>query len=490
MGTCCSKREESKLSSKRPSQSSQSSQPQNPETTKEEPLQGTSGLQLEESQTSVPITKKPKKQVKSKKPNPLTSLWQTMENTDDYAAFKKTFETKGLQLLQETLCCQEEDLRGQATQMLEKIFAEKPNEMVMVRNYNDSEIINLLVSNTTSYSKTHNLVTQLKAIERFMYDTREELILENYFILQDFDLMKQLTLLELKVNSQESKPIAHLLARLRQSMVLDLSDKRFSVGSSCSSRSSFDSEKFLANINKFTLEELIKELNSNKRIRTVLVNDTWAESPSTVGSMAAAKISELFFNDLLLVPEKRKLVHELNCVGKLKKNLKNSKLDVRESSIICLSHLIQPEYPEFCTQMFDEEGFNIAFTLMHEPKEAMKKTVSDLLRGFTYNSPENTTKLLECNFDITKRLVENINEMHSISFLVELLMNIRDMYLDEQEQANIDVMDELFEDGLMKAITQIDTDSFQKEPNFKQEEEQLLEVVEAINQDFIQANLI
>jgi hypothetical protein len=80
------------------------------------------------------------------------------------------------------------------------------------------------------------------------------------------------------------------------------------------------------------LAELIRFLPEDRPMRVILRNETWADVPTCLGSLAAAKISERIRNAKDLGEEDRRIVEVEQGIEKLVANLASPKSDKRDSA--------------------------------------------------------------------------------------------------------------------------------------------------------------
>lgn len=224
-------------------------------------------------------------------------------------------------------------------------------------------------------------------------------------------------------------------------------------------------------------------MNSNKRIKAVLLNDTWAESPNSIGSLSAARMAEMYADKALDNPDVLEIVHRNDAVGKLRENLKSNHKDKRESAIICLSHMIQPEYPELCDQFMTDEGLALIFTLMQDNKEGMRISAVDILRGYYFNRPAAIHRVINSGLEFIRTMIKVLLGFTTPSYVNGMLMNIRDMFVNEAGEIDIETADIWKNDGLLYALTQIDFEKLKSGPEYSDYEQQINEYIETIKEE-------
>mmetsp|Transcript_32921 Transcript_32921/g.32593 ORF Transcript_32921/g.32593 Transcript_32921/m.32593 type:complete len:383 (+) Transcript_32921:776-1924(+) len=371
------------------------------------------------------------------------------------------------------------------------MLKDKIYEMEMIKNYQKGAIINSIIQANPGFTQPKYLKSNLHTLNHFLYDADHNIIFSNQELLFFNNMIHLLTQTQLKFNEMSknkdwdlySQKILKLIEDLKNDAKLDLVERKSLGSPRLSSYSSETDTVFASNISKYTLEELIAELNTPRRIKAILLNDTWAEAPTTVGSLSAARMAELFADKILDNPEVTSLVIRTNAVGKLRENLKSRQRDKRESSLICLSHMIQPEYPDLCDEFMSDEGLALIYTFMEDNKEGMRVTSIDMLRGYYFNRPLAIQRVVKSGLDFTGRMISVLLGVSTPSNVNAMLMNIRDMFVNEEGDIDEDILALWKNEGLLYALSQIDIERLKAHPEFIEYEQQIYDYLNTMREE-------
>jgi hypothetical protein len=210
-----------------------------------------------------------------------------------------------------------------------------------------------------------------------------------------------------------------------------------------------EAEHFQNHIDEFGIDVLVENLNSNDKIRSNVLNKTWASNPSTVGALAAARLSEMFANEILQNHELKQELTESSCVASLTKNLASQYQDMREASAIALSHLIQPEEAEFKKQFLKSDGLAQSIKHLRDPVEGMRHTISEIVRN-TYAEDEEAISMVfkYKSGAIVKAMLKTASEFSDPEYFLYHLASIRDLYLNSSQEIVLEYIEGLKSLGL------------------------------------------
>ncbi|CAG9311806.1 unnamed protein product [Blepharisma stoltei] len=389
----------------------------------------------------------------------------------------------------------DEMLRFLASKLVREMLKQKSLEVDMIKRYQKGAIIAALVQANPNFTSPKYLKSNLHTLFHFVYDSDHEIIVSNQEILFFNNMIHLLNQTQLKIPKLSTHPdwnlydlkIMKLIEDLKNDAKIDLNERK-SLISPRQSYSSFSSETdtiFPLNIYKYSLEDLIAELNTPRRIKSTLLNETWAEAPTTVGSLSAARMAELFADKILDDPKTISLIIQTNAIEKLRENLKSRLRDKRESAMICLLHMVQPQYPELCDLFMNDEGLALAFTFLQDNKEGMRAAAVDILRGYYFNRPEAIERIRKCGLDFVGEIISVLTGLNSPSNVSVVLLNIRDMFVNEEGETNREVLNLWKNKGLNEALEKIDIEKLKLDAEYPMYGNQIIDSINTMKEELL-----
>jgi hypothetical protein len=374
-------------------------------------------------------------------------------------ANEQTFMRIGLRLKDPV-----EKMRGIMSNIMRGLYVDRPEVMRSIRIYPNLDVVETMISILPLFRNIELCIKHLRNLKDFISLSSGEIIKENVEAFNKYGLKPMLEKLIEDLNritgiSERNRDKAYERAESLHSMLAlqimrnDSSEPQLmdiSIGE--------EAEHFQNHIDEFGIDVLVENLNSNEKIRSNVLNKTWASSPSTVGALAAARLSEMFANEILQNKELKQELIESSCVASLTKNLASHFQDVREASAIALSHLIQPEETEFKKQFLNFDGLAQSIKLLLDPVEGMRHTISEIVRN-TYAEDEETISMIfkYKSSAIVKAMLKTAPEFSDPEYFLYHLASIRDLYLNSSQEIVLEYIEGLKRLGLGRTLNLVES---------------------------------
>jgi hypothetical protein len=348
-----------------------------------------------------------------------------------------------------------EKMRGIMSNIMRGLYVDRPEVMRSIRIYPNLNIVETMISILPLFRNIELCIKHLRNLKDFISLSSGEIIKENVEAFNKYELKPILEKLIEDLNritgiSEKNRDKAYERAESLHSMLAlqimrnDSSEPQLmdiSIGE--------EAEHFQNHIDEFGIDVLVENLNSNDKIRSNVLNKTWASNPSTVGALAAARLSEMFANEILQNHELKQELTESSCVASLTKNLASQYQDMREASAIALSHLIQPEEAEFKKQFLKSDGLAQSIKHLRDPVEGMRHTISEIVRN-TYAEDEEAISMVfkYKSGAIVKAMLKTASEFSDPEYFLYHLASIRDLYLNSSQEIVLEYIEGLKSLGL------------------------------------------